>query len=417
MEDISHIKSTLKHVTRIRKHYDEISRISGDKFNIFSIIKLTTNEVRVHSAFLAELLNPKGLHGQGEIFLELFIDNIGKIPFKCKNATVYIEKWIGNVDEDEETGGRIDIVIRDNNKSCIVIENKIHAKDGNKQLKRYYNYCQKGNFQNFRLFYLTLDGRAAPERSKMDADYLSISYQTDIIKWLDACRKEAINQPMLREGILHYINLIKNLTGQSNNDAMRDEIVNYLSESPKNLRTANTIEFYAKNAKHKIQWAFWKYLRKTLEEKGLKIKTPQEDEKTVTPEKTYKYYHENKKNYPSLWIEIYQKDNISIHWGAEIDENFYTGFTAEIDGTGGFSDNQIFTEYRKYLRQLDSNYSLSSKYWLGWKHSDPVLNFRKFNSEQIYNLADEKIMQATINSIVKVAILEIAEMKKYLNQQ
>lgn len=38
---------------------------NGDFFNIFSILKMETDEVKTHSAFLAELLNPKGSHGQG----------------------------------------------------------------------------------------------------------------------------------------------------------------------------------------------------------------------------------------------------------------------------------------------------------------------------------------------------------------
>ena len=35
---------------------------NGDFFNIFSILKMETDEVKTHSAFLAELLNPKGSH-------------------------------------------------------------------------------------------------------------------------------------------------------------------------------------------------------------------------------------------------------------------------------------------------------------------------------------------------------------------
>ena len=46
---------------------------NGDFFNIFSILKMETDEVKTHSAFLAELLNPKGSHGQGNIFIDEFV--------------------------------------------------------------------------------------------------------------------------------------------------------------------------------------------------------------------------------------------------------------------------------------------------------------------------------------------------------
>ena len=45
----------------------------GDCFNVFNTLGLRSNEVRLHSAFLAELLNPDGNHGLKDAMLKEFL--------------------------------------------------------------------------------------------------------------------------------------------------------------------------------------------------------------------------------------------------------------------------------------------------------------------------------------------------------
>ncbi len=52
----------------IKKDREESFR-TGDGFNIFEILELSSNETRTHSAFLAAMLQPKGLHGMEAVFL------------------------------------------------------------------------------------------------------------------------------------------------------------------------------------------------------------------------------------------------------------------------------------------------------------------------------------------------------------
>lgn len=44
----------------------------GEYFNVFEVLGLSTKEVRLHSAFLPELLNPNGSHGLGDKMLRSF---------------------------------------------------------------------------------------------------------------------------------------------------------------------------------------------------------------------------------------------------------------------------------------------------------------------------------------------------------
>ncbi len=258
MEELQSIKKLLQEVSAISKKYEEIAKITGENYNIFNILGLSTKEVRTHSAFIADLLNPEGLHGQGSIFLELFFDQIKiklnvekekiksiedtikKIP--SKKANVFVEENIGKISDDE--GGRIDIVIKDSFKQ-IVIENKICADDEKRQLVRY-----KNKYPNALLLYLTLHEKEASDKSitKKDnskliiyEDYFNITYKEDIVRWLEKCKEKAVNQPILRETLTQYINLIKFLTGQTMNEKMENEIVKLLLNNNSNFNNAMTI--------------------------------------------------------------------------------------------------------------------------------------------------------------------------------
>ena len=70
------LESLLKQVSEIvakEKTQQEEKRKRGENFNIFNVLGLSTSEVRLHSAFLAELLNPNGDHGLGDKFLDAFL--------------------------------------------------------------------------------------------------------------------------------------------------------------------------------------------------------------------------------------------------------------------------------------------------------------------------------------------------------
>ena len=68
------IKTLLGRVSDVHKKYSEIAKITGENFNIFRILKIEANEVRTHSAFIAELLRTSGSHGQNSAFLKIFIN-------------------------------------------------------------------------------------------------------------------------------------------------------------------------------------------------------------------------------------------------------------------------------------------------------------------------------------------------------
>ena len=256
---MTNIETLLKQISEIvvkERTQQEEKRIRGENFNVFSVLGLSTSEVRLHSAFLGELLNPNGDHGLGDGFLKAFVDTIIKqvdpeFEIDTKTCKVSVEYPIGEIPEDYTEGGRIDLLIRDNKNHAIVIENKINAGDQKKQLLRYQNYAKKNSLK-YVLLYLTLSGVEASEFSTSNqVDYFSISYKENIYQWLNSCISIAALFPKVRETIAQYqtnlnqimrnmseVNkqaIIELLTNKSNIDATL-EIVSLSEEIGRTIR-------------------------------------------------------------------------------------------------------------------------------------------------------------------------------------
>lgn len=234
----ANISKLLKDTKRVLKHQKEIAILKGETFNVFSILKMESSENATHSAFLGALLNPKGDHHLGVVFLHCFLEQLGvKDHIDLKTAQVKLEYHIGKRDDKLATGGRVDIFIFDGNGHTICVENKIYASDQDVQIARYCNYNQKNN----KVFYLNLEGTDPDPKSVKDKidgkDFTIISYAFDIIEWLELCVKEAVNSPIIRESINQYSILIKKLTNQLSNHNMEKEIQDIIVAHYKEART------------------------------------------------------------------------------------------------------------------------------------------------------------------------------------
>ena len=250
------IKNLLQQVSIIQKKYDDLAEYSGEHYNVFDILGVRSDELS-HSAILTNLLDAKGRHGQKDIFLKLFIEQIHPLleksryseyinSFETENATAKKEIHIGGVKHETAEGGRVDIVVSSGNKH-LVIENKIYAGDQDQQLLRYDNH-----YKNDPIIYLTRLGSEPSPTSKGDLvlgiDFICISYHTDISNWLEQCIKEMSNKPIIRETLNQYLFLIKSLTNQSNNNKMSEEIINIVLKDESNFEVFK--EIY--NVKNKI---------------------------------------------------------------------------------------------------------------------------------------------------------------------
>lgn len=259
---LNKIKNLFFSSGRIIARQEEIKRLKGEDFNIFSILGIESSENKTHSAFLGELLNPRGSHLLGSVFLKLFLETIDfNSVFDYATATLIIEKHIGICDADLKTGGRIDIYLIDAQGNSISIENKINAGDQFAQIERYVNH----NKENNTVYYLTLYGYEASEESagllKSGEHYYCVSYENTIVKWLEKCLKEATEYPILREMIKQYVILIKKLTNQLTDSKMEQEMIDLIS---KNYTEAKIIETNLRKVEVLIARDFLLSLKKRL---------------------------------------------------------------------------------------------------------------------------------------------------------
>lgn len=300
----------LAQINGINKKYEHILKVTGEDFNIFKVLKLQRAENRLHSAFLAELLNPKGSHGQKDIFLKLFIKRLigHETSFDTVNAKIDVEKHVGFISEDKKNGGRIDICINDKKGNEILIENKIYAADQENQLIRYSNYNKDAT-----LFYLCLDGRKASKIScgdlKEAEHFHVISYSKDLVPWLEDCRKESVAHPLLRESITQYINLIKYLTGQTINNDMNKEVISAIIENKDALAASFVIANTVDAACDELLKKFHVIVREIGEELELEV------EFNINWKKKYSaiYFYKNDWKNSSIGFEFQQYDREFVY--------------------------------------------------------------------------------------------------------
>lgn len=283
MNDIINILNQVRIVSQKIKEQRKEKFERGENYNIFNDLGFMSDEVHLHSMFLANLLNPKGSHGQRGKFLEAFLKMLQKtfpaisadsLEIDTTIASVEVEKYIGRQTDSE--GGRIDIYLTDG-KHSIIIENKIYAVDQHHQMLRYWNYgmSQKGDDteKSFVLIYLTLDG-CSPSKESLgedlkENDIVCLSYKNDIRGWLDRCVELASRTLLVRETINQYISTIDILT----NNVMEDnkELLDILSKEENLDAVFDIIDSKENLINHIINDEFIPKLKDLAEDKGLEI--------------------------------------------------------------------------------------------------------------------------------------------------
>jgi hypothetical protein len=190
----SGLNSTIRTVKNVQTLYEPINAF---RFNLFNFWYPGENKL---SQIIAFFLDPKQTHGQGDVFLKIFLDQFGLGQFvsDTTNVTVKCEYAITNQ-------RRIDILISFyNDRFAVAIENKFGADDQENQLYDYAKYL-KSKFNKHVLFYLTPKGHkpSLTSISKESYDlYISegsmqtISYTNNIInlinQWSLVCRADRV---------------------------------------------------------------------------------------------------------------------------------------------------------------------------------------------------------------------------------
>lgn len=379
---------------------------AGEYYNIFNIIGKASDEVNIHTKFLTNLLDPKGDHGCGDIFLKLFLEqvkvNIGK-NINLENSRVYYEYDIGPITENSENGGRLDILIEINNNFAIIIENKIYAGDQPKQLLRYKNYAAKYN--KHKIFYLTIDGNEPSNDSTCIEDVVSenpyweeISYKEHIKSFLENWLKDNEKQTHIYPIIKQYIQVLDYLTDNYVSNDEEKKIKELLRED-NNIQLAAELGKKILPAKKEI----FKKLFNTLIEKVKKI---------------------NKRIIMNLEINDSDSENEEQvrYWRIYIHKKCWKSrLTFEIDSKTfeckfgiTLKKEENTTSLQKKLRALKTNKN-NHEWWMIWEH--PSENYAYWDAEIFANINENpttfvNILTDKIESYINVLDNMKENMKK-----
>lgn len=178
-----------------------------NKFNIFNVLKIDSFEIR-HSNMLAWLLNPNENHGLGD---KVLLGLIKFITANLKKRTLSMHELCQLLNNRYSFSvlreyNNIDILLVSNeNKMVICIENKVYSAEHDDQLSRYKNFVEK-RYNGYKQFYLYLTLAGLPSS---DPDvWTSISYAAMQNIIAVACQNSELS-PEVKIFIDNYLDVIK----------------------------------------------------------------------------------------------------------------------------------------------------------------------------------------------------------------
>lgn len=163
-------------------------------FNVFDFIEPDENKL---SDVLAMLLDPKGDHGQGDLFLRLLFKQLG-IHRDTRDTTGAIVRREATTHGIIKHRRRMDVLIDAG--ALVAIENKIDSLEQPKQVEDYLEHLlqsARGRLSLNCLIYLTPNGRHPESLSAVrlkqeltDGRLHCWSYHRELRAWLENCRRD-----------------------------------------------------------------------------------------------------------------------------------------------------------------------------------------------------------------------------------
>ena len=369
--------------------YTKYQQIAEEEegFNIFPILRSPSDEVNLHSKFLFELLNDKGSHGFGSRFCEAFFLKLQIENFDFENY------WVGREYKN------IDLLIA-NEREAVIVENKIWAGDQHRQLERYAELLRADRFSKIRVFYLTPFGHPPSDGSvgRLDRKEIKlISYQEHISQWLDVCIKIASRNPAVRETLIQYQHLVKDLTGQNKMSKQKEEIIDLMSKD-NNILQAQLLLNNWNHVRHHVEFQFWSDLNAVVDEKYEVLA-----EQKFSIEAISEVINKSRNRWP--WYGL--KFKLGMLHGYRVCVLIERGYHGIYYGVVGNSekehkkhaaDHEQLNEYSEQLMQEKT--CLAKQYgWLGWKYVKPEINFEAFSDDHTLKLIDKDYRKQTVDAI------------------
>ncbi|WP_397458370.1 PD-(D/E)XK nuclease family protein [Pseudomonas asplenii] len=344
-------------------------------FNLFSVLRSSSDERRLHSRFLAFLLDPKASHRQGTALLNLLLNRLGIQNFDLENASVAVEYQ------------NIDILIRNQSQQAVIIENKIYARDQDEQLWRYHQRIQAEGYQDIWTTYLTLDGAEPTEQSRHSLPVMLVSYEAEIIAWLKDCIPLIAREPGVRESVFQYIELLQKLTSSDQDETYMNKLKEQILQG-ENLFVIADINHAFKSVLADLQFDIWERVKTYQAKQYPQLGKP---DITATKEAVCAYYTKDKntKFIGFLYPFTFMKGGVYI----ELNHRLYSGY---------YCDGEQFPQDRERLFALGRGIAPSARNssTLYWKFPKVNVNLRAPTNEDLALLRDPETRESIAMSLV-----------------
>lgn len=344
-------------------------------FNLFSILRSSSDEVRLHSRFLAFLLNPSASHNQGTVPLRLLLKRLGIQNFDIETVVVKAEYQ------------NIDILIHNQSGQAVIIENKIYASDQDEQLWRYHQRMQAEGYREIWTTYLTLDGSEPSEQSRKSLPVKLLSYEAEIIAWLEECIPLVAREPGVRESIFQYIELIRKLTSSDQDEIYMNKLKDQILQG-ENLFVIADINHAFKSVLADMQLDIWERMIAYQSSRYPHMGKP---ENTATKEAVSAYYKKAKNSkYIGIWFPFnFMQGGVYI----EVNHSLYSGY---------YCDGEQFPEDRERLVALSREIAPGSRSSdnLYWKYPKLNVNLHSPSNEDLALLRDADTRESIAANLV-----------------
>ena len=291
-------KLCIDYYNKKEEKYKELGIDTNNYFNFFESISDKWYREDFHSDILYTILNPNTPQFGQKFFMKLFLTFLGlsQEKFDCNTyydvireaSTGYIY-WEGNDKKIKKMKGRIDILIKNDKKQAIIIENKInYAPDQENQLVRYMKYVKEdleiNQIEKINVVYLTLkDDDSGPDFSSYDTDFKdytnylksniikkhAVGYSRDDKKcmtnnFLDNCLKLLEGNDLVHTYINQYKIMLEHLGGEVYMENINEEFINKTFSSKDNYNAVKAFFDIWESRRKYIE----EVIKKDLEEEG-----------------------------------------------------------------------------------------------------------------------------------------------------
>lgn len=388
------VEEIIDKATNICMEYQRKKMQEGLDYNIFSLLEVERRELKTHEYMIYSIMNMGKERALPISFTNFFLEAMN-LPKKFLSGSWSVEKEYYAGKE-----GRIDLFLKNKGKEkfCVVVEIKIDATDQDLQLKRYENFVTKASFDDYRIIYLTLNGKEATEVSlkgvKNFDKIMNCSFGEHILKWLDRCMEICEEECVDTSYIKQYELLVKKITGEEYMENEVKELIqgservkacivianaleevkasivtNFFDALSKKKKTTECIPFWDAGRITKGLYALWKIRDITVQQKCITIGI-------------------------SVWIEevlyyeiMYFDENLCI-----IDSNEFKGRNKRIA-------EKVETAIEEALNiKVRDNKYYAIAYFPVKGTKNKSFDFIKFNDSCV-ELADKDTMNAEVNYI------------------